>query len=393
MNGKKKTHEEFCEEVFLIHKNIKIIGKYNGARNNIKVKCLNCTGEWEPIANSLLSHGCPYCCPTRKKVLIGYNDIWTTNQKLAILLLNPDDGFKYTEHSNKKVDFKCPDCGNVLKNKIINDISRRGISCSKCGDGIPYPEKFIYNLLRQLNITNEHIKTQLSKTTFKWCNDYKYDNYISEINCIIETHGMQHYKESTGNWTFSLKDIQENDKQKEQLAKENGIENYIVLDCRESNLEWIKNSIMNSLLPSLLNFKEEDIDWLKCHEYACNSLVKIACDHWNNGIKNINNITNIINLHRDTIRKYLKQGAELGWCDYDPKKEFKKKLQDNIIRSTKVTSKMVIETGQIFKSISEAAKIVLNGSNHISSCCRGIRNTCGKLEDGTPLHWKYVDNI
>ena len=391
--GKQKTHEEFVNELKNINPNIKVIGKYTKSVDNIKVKCLKCTSEWEPIADSLLqNHGCPFCCVTRKKVLIGYNDIWTTNKELAKLLLNPDDGFKYTEHSNKKVDFKCPDCGNVLRNKIINDISRRGISCSKCGDGIPYPEKFIYNLLRQLNITNEHIKTQLSKTTFKWCNDYKYDNYISEINCIIETHGMQHYKESTGNWTFSLKDIQENDKQKEQLAKENGITNYIVLDCRNSNLEWIKNNVMNSDLPKFLNFNESDIDWLKCHEYACNSLVKVVCDLWNSGIKNINNITNIINLHRDTIRKYLKQGAKLDWCDYDPKEEFKKNLQDNIIRSTKVTSKMVIciETGQIFKSISEAAKNVLNGSNHISSCCRGIRNTCGILEDGTKLHWRYV---
>jgi len=245
--------------------------------------------------------------------------ISATHPELTLFLKDKEDALKYTARSSKKIQMKCPNCGYE---KILSPyvLFSSGFGCPKCSDGVSYPEKFTFNFLEQI-IGNNFI-VQLSKSNLKWCKNYKYDFYIPLINCIIETHGMQHYKQTSGFWG-KLKNIQEKDKIKEQLAKDNGIENYIILDCRESKLEWIKDSVMNSELPKLLNFKEDDINWLKCQEYACKSLVKVVCECWENG-KSTNEIVSELKIHKTTVFRYLKLGVKLGWCDYDGKNATKR---------------------------------------------------------------------
>lgn len=61
-----KSHEQFVEELFLINNCIQVIGKYNGAKSKIEVKCLKCGHIWSPVASSLISgYGCP-CCKRSK---------------------------------------------------------------------------------------------------------------------------------------------------------------------------------------------------------------------------------------------------------------------------------------------------------------------------------------
>lgn len=245
----------------------------------------------------------------------GSLDMWSMNNKFS--------PYDITKGSNKKVKLICQNC---QKEKIISCYMfiRNGISCT-CGDGISFPEKFLINFLEQLNI---EFKTQLhSKSAFD-IENYFYDFYIKSVNCVVEVHGNQHYNrgfESCGGRT--LKEEQANDKLKRELALANGIQHYIELDCRYSELEWIKNSIMNSGLPQLLNFKEECVNWLKCHEFATNSLAREVCDMWISGrYENITEIANSLCICNDTVRKYLKWYTELGKCTYDPKKEFVKQI-------------------------------------------------------------------
>lgn len=373
--SKKKTHEEFVKELKNINPNIEVIGKYIGSRENIKVKCLKCTGKWEPMASSLLTdRGCPYCCSSPKKILIGFNDIWTTNPELAKLLANPEDGYKYTQYSHKKVDLKCLDCGNIIKNKSINDISIGTLSCPNCGDGISYPEKIAFNLLKQLMLefTYQYSPDWIKPKRYDFYFKIKYNEYILEIDGKL---GHGNNNPLNGQVAKESKEI---DDYKEKLAKEHNIE-VIRIDCFKSDLEYIKKNILNSKLATIFNLS--NIDWLKCHQYACSSLVKTVCDLWNNQFKSTKKIANKIKLHRDTVRKYLKQGAELGWCSYNSKEESMKNLK-------KV---LCIETNIVYDSISEAIRNIINGSNsRISQCCKGKRDTCGILEDGTKLHWEFV---
>lgn len=314
------------------------------------------------------------------------NSISMTHPYLVKFLINKNDALKYSVGSSKiKIPMKCPDCGHEKK-RSISQLDKTGFCCPKCGDGITYPEKFMFNVLEQL--LDKRFITQLSKKTFKWCGKYRYDFYIIEINGICEVGGLQHYEEIKG-WGL-LKDIQENDKNKEYLAKENGIDYYIVLDCRKSELEWIKNSIMQSDLPNLLNFKESDIDWLKCHEYACSNIVKFACNMWNNGVNNALKISKILKLNKNTVIKYLKQGAKLGWCDYDPKIESKKNYH--------FIKVICLTTGEIFNSMKEAKIKYDIQDSGISMCCRNKQKYCGKhLITKEPLRWmiysEYINTI
>jgi len=240
------------------------------------------------------------------------NSISITHPHLVKYLINKEDAYKYSMGSHINIAMKCPKCG-YDKELSFNKLIYQGFACPRCSDGKPYPEKFMFNMLEQLTVK---FQTELSKTTFEWCDKYKYDFYINRYNIIIETHGIQHYKESNCSWQ-SLEEIQENDNNKESLAIRNNINNYIVVDCRKSEINLIKDNIMKSDLPRLLNFKEPDIDWIKCHEYGCNSMVKVACDLWNSGIKSTLGISKELKMDRSTIIIYLKRGVELGWCDYN----------------------------------------------------------------------------
>lgn len=59
---KKKTTEEFINELRNINPSIDVLGEYKGQRSTILVKCKNCKHEWKPTAKSLLiGRSCPEC--------------------------------------------------------------------------------------------------------------------------------------------------------------------------------------------------------------------------------------------------------------------------------------------------------------------------------------------
>lgn len=70
-------------------------------------------------------------------------------------------------------------------------------------------------------------------------------------------------------------------------------------------------------------FNLNEVDWIKCEIFALSNQVKEVCDYWNNkeDWETTTNLMNKFNLNKNTIIKYLKQGAKLGWCNYNSKKE------------------------------------------------------------------------
>jgi len=360
--------------------------EYKNTSLKLKWKCLKseCQDEFLASWGSIKDgNGCS-CCAGMQVGLS--NCLAIKRPDLIKYLKNKEDGYKYTLGSRSTINLICPNC-MFEKPVIINTFTRCGFGCPKCSDGISYPEKFMFNVLEQLKF---NFKNQLNKTTFEWCKDYKYDFYISQFKCIIETHGDQHYTDKFREHKKTLKEEQQNDKYKKELALNNNIKNYIVLDCRKSEIEFIKNSIMESNLPQLLNFKKEDIDWLKCHEYACNSLVKIVCDLWNNNI-NIKRIENKLQLSDTTIRKYLYQGTELNWCNYNGKEELiKMGFKNGVFGNIKI---ICLNTNEIFNSMKDALIKYNMNSNHISTCCKGKRKSAGKHPiTGEKLVWMYYED-
>lgn len=193
---------------------------------------------------------------------------------------------------------------------------------------------------------------------------------------IIETHGIQHYEENK-NWTMSLEEVQENDKIKEQLAKDNGIEHYIVIDCRYSELEWIKNNILNSELNKL--FDLSNINWLKCEEFALKNIVKEVCEYWNNknDEESTTDLGKIFGYDRTTIRNYLKKGTKLGWTSYDSEVEAKKTNKNNTKQVLVYKDNILLsEKSYSVRELSRLSVKLFGVKLHsggISEVCNGIR--------------------
>lgn len=344
-----------------------------GTNDKCLWNCPNCKNEYSMSVQSRTSKqesNCPYCCIPSKEVLVGFNDLWTTQPEIAKLLKDSNKGYQITSGSNKRETFYCCECKFEQK-RIVNSIVKQGFSCL-CSDGIKYPEKFMIGVLNQLNIDYE------TQKTFNFLPNKRYDFYIPSLNCIIETHGEQHYKDKSGIFAGkSFEEEQENDRLKESMAKENGITNYIIIDCSISEPNFIKNNIIESYFSILLDLNI--VDWIKCIEFTSNSLVKTVCELWNSCIDNTKEIGVLLKLSKSTVRKYLKQGTELGWCDYNPKIEV---VKNGVINGKKVTKPVIQLTlgGDYIKTWNSAVDVekeLCIGGSHISNVCNGKRKTTG----------------
>lgn len=266
---------------------------------------------------------CPIC--TNKKIIAGINDIATTHSHLVKYFKNPDDAKQYSIHSGKKTWFKCHLCG-LEKYTTIDAAFSKGYSCDGCGDGVSYPNKFVTAMLMQLHSKNNQIVFEREKG-FDWAfvldNKYSrvkghkyYDIYLPTYNVIIENFGGQHYIQvnfNRSNNVKSLNEEKENDRIKYELAIKNGIskDHYIVLDCRESDANYIKSSIMKSKLPEILGFSEHDIDWDACDEFCFRDLSLQACMLKNDGYS-VKDIMNKLHIAESTAYKYFRNGKRVG---------------------------------------------------------------------------------
>ena len=320
-------------------------------------------------------------CPPEKKSLFDiYPEIcdkyWDYDR-------NNKTSKQYYPRSNQSIYWKCNECGYYLPNKLsINNVVSHGLSCPRCSDGISYPEKFMFNVLSQLNIKFKKSKIfnwskNIKHKNKKLCGNKLYDFWIEIINCIIETHGNHHYKQSKwkGEKAKTLKEEQQNDKIKEQLAISNNIKNYIVIDCRKSNLEYIKNSILTSKLSDLFNLNQ--IDWEEVHKNSLKSKIKEVCDLWNQDIKNFNEIKNITGLGIWAIIDYLKKGNEIGWCQYITGEGLKRGHPNFKERKPIIQFSKKGEYIKRYESITESSMILNLCIENISAVCNGRKKSAG----------------
>jgi DNA-directed RNA polymerase subunit RPC12/RpoP len=302
-----------------------------------KYKCLKC-GNIDEISQIDLVQGvrCNVCCLTSRKVVKEINSIWATNNELVKYFLNEEDSWKYTCGSHKSLLFKCPDCGFKYKRKIYDFIKTQ--RCPYCGDGKSFGEKIMCNILKQLKINFKMEKTfewskNIEVDNIELCGNKRYDFYLYDYNILIETHGKQHYYNQGANSFFkkSIEEEQENDRIKKELAIKNGIkeDNYIIINCEKSELEWIKNNILNSKLSELFDLSLTD--WQQCLKYANGSLILQVAMSWNNSNKNTNDLAKEFMLTSKTIREYLHKSEENNLLTrrYDGKMEASKSKSIN----------------------------------------------------------------
>lgn len=254
--------------------------------------------------NLLKNKGCPVCAGI--VIMRGFNDIHTVAPWLGALLEDPEDGYKHWAHSHTKLKFRCPDCGTVTRPiAVYNVYEAKRINCRKCGDGVSTPEKIMYGVLEQLCLDFDYQKQ------FEWSQGKLYDFYIPSMNMIIETHGLQHYRDMSDSWG-SLDDIQQNDALKRTLAKSNNIVHYIEIDCSDASPMALVNAYKTSLSTY---FDLGSLDFDSIILYGLKSFCIRAGDLWNAGDHNVLSISQKLQIRERTIRTYLKTLMEIRYLN------------------------------------------------------------------------------
>lgn len=384
--SKRKTQEEFEKEVYdLVGDEYKVLGEYKSTHTKIKMLHTKCGNEFDMSPSDFLrGNRCPFCSPFPKKIDINVNSMWSTNPELAKLLLNPEDGYRHTQYSNKKVDWRCLECCQIIRNKMISRVNIYGLSCPNCGDGISYPNRLMFSVLSCFKIDF------IPEKYFKWCNytidnqkmTGRYDFYFKHDSqeYVVEMDGHFHFNDNLMNGQ-TKEYSQEIDIIKDNLAREHNI-HPIRIDCQEPKLDYIKQEIMKSDLINI--FDLSTVDWQECQKQSITSLKLQACDLWKEQ-RSIKIVSEIMKKSDTTIRRWLKFCTEIGLCDYDPVIELKNRV-------IKISSKVFcINTDEIFNSMINAGQKYNVKASSISKCCQGKRKSAGKLPDGTRLKWQYVN--
>ena len=166
---------------------------------------------------------CPYC--SSQRLLKGFNDLATKKPELLQIWnyekntdINPDD---VMEFSNKKVWWKCPDCGHEWRTSI--SLVSAGSRCPKCSDvyKVSEPEQIIYYYLSQYFSDMEITAHR------EWLKNREIDIFIPSINLAIEYDGA-----------FWHKEVAKRDLEKSRVIIENGNS---LIRIREDQLEDIKD--------------------------------------------------------------------------------------------------------------------------------------------------------
>lgn len=336
-----KSVEEWDEIFQRFNPNISVVKEMasKNKRRYLLCYCSDC-GQTFERSTSKYKQTCPIC--NNKKVAVGINDMATTAPWMLKYLKDINDGFKYTKSCSHKTTFKCPDCG-YEKEYRINNVYNFGFSCDICGDGISRPNKFARSLFIQLPVQN-----LVFEYSSKWTKGKKYDVYFeyNNLKYIVEMDGEQHFADSQ--WG-KLVDQQNNDNYKTRLAEDNGI-HLIRIPCHYLDYQGMIDAFYSCELSNLI--KENNVDWEKCILNADKSYMSMACEYFNNNIS-ITEISKMLNVDKTTIRRYLKVGAELNLCNYNPNKPKRKKKENRQKGNNRVYSEEDILKNPLFYKVCE----------------------------------------
>ena len=288
--------------ILIIQSKIRYSNSKNGVatRRGYTYKCSNCGNENIPISESELvksKYCCPFCSGVKPKVSPGYNDLKTTEPWVIPFLNDKDDATRYTRHSGKRIVVKCPRCG-LEKDMTVRKLVDQGLSCNRCGDKRPLGEKVVYSILSSLNIRF------IYQRSTDWSDGRIYDFQVPDFNLIIETHGLQHYKETCHFKNRTLSEEQENDAYKHELAIQNNVKNYVVIDCSKSDVRNIIKQIRESELFNILDISFEDVDWNDIVSYVLTSNAINICALYESGMSQ-KEISEKTKLNINTISRYI----------------------------------------------------------------------------------------
>ena len=288
----------------------------------------------------LINNGkCPCCCNPAKIVVNGINDIATTDPWMIPFFKDISKTHIYTVWSNKKEEMVCPNCGSE-KIHNISYLKKYGYLPCECSDNVSMPNKIAYYTLKNIS----EIENYQREYSPYWAGNYRYDNYFEYNNnkYIIEMdgsvgHGNKKYKSIENDIEGLKRDLIKN-----ELAKNNNITLYRI-DCTSNDYHTIFQNLYNQLQKIFqikLNINEKHI-----MELSTKNIIKEVCTFYKDISNSHIEISKKFNICLNTVARYLEHGNKYGWCDYQ-------KIQF-IKENNKKQSIKMFNNGDSFETISD----------------------------------------
>ena len=168
---KRKTQEQFVQEMFEIHPDIEVLGTYVNNKVPVRCRCLKDGYEWDGIPAKMIcsGHGCPVCGGSMKLT----TEIFVAQMKE----INP-----YIEiegeyiNSDTKISCHCLRCNNHWE--AIPYHLKAGEDCPICARG---------KLAQSLSLTLEEFKEKLKKVdeTIEVTGDYVNNRTNIKCHCTV----------------------------------------------------------------------------------------------------------------------------------------------------------------------------------------------------------------
>lgn len=173
MAKKRKTHEEFINELRNINTNIEVLEHYAGCGTKILCRCKLDGYEWRTSPSNLLNnHGCPKCNGNVRKTHEEFiNEMFNINKNISII-------GKY-KNARTKILCKCKICNHewyASPHMLISKINQTG--CPKCAILLTKQKcsKSHSEFVKQVNYANKNIKI---------LTEYKNNNTKVSCKCMI----------------------------------------------------------------------------------------------------------------------------------------------------------------------------------------------------------------
>jgi hypothetical protein len=211
-----------------------------------KCKCLKC-GNIYSISLDSLKRTVSFCCrECYLKEVRTLNNKFFIGRRFGMLTVIGEPFRTKTSYNHPYVPCRC-DCGkqiNVREDHLLGR-NKNGVKCYTTSCGCKNRSNGEFSIEEILKFLNIEYKIEY---TFDNCINpgtnakLRFDFYLPKYNLCIEYDGQQHYKEVSF-FKYSLKDVQERDKIKNEYCKNNNINLMRIpyTDYEKLNEEYILN--------------------------------------------------------------------------------------------------------------------------------------------------------
>lgn len=191
--SKRKTNEEFLNEMYEKHPEIKVRGLYRGAFEKVECECLNCGNVWDAVPKEMTGkklRGCPRCGIAKRNESRRISNKEFLD-KLEIAHNGNIVALENYVNAKTKIKFKCLKDGYIWKSEPYRVMN--GTGCPMCTNHIKKTEDDFIQMLSERNPDVELVskyKSMHERALFK-CKVCNYEWETTPCHLVTKHHATR----------------------------------------------------------------------------------------------------------------------------------------------------------------------------------------------------------